>query len=315
MRTIALSFALSLSMALIVMSNAAWAAKPDPKQKFSDARTFYDRGDFAGALALFRQIHEQSGSPNARLYAARSLRELGRLPEAYHEMEATYEEAAREAVYEDKYTLTRDAAAAELTLLGARVARLTVVLDATAAGASVTVDDAPFDQLGVLIAREPKATRVVATLEGRDDVVRKVTLQPGKISFVSIAFPTESAAGDSADGATVSLVTLGLITAGIGVVGAGVFAGTGLVSKQKFDSVSEACGGVKCSDPEQASVIDEGKRLELAANIGLGVGIAGIVVGGTLIAVGAASGENDSEGPVTAWVTPVGGGIGAKFRF
>lgn len=306
------AIALTIAVVLLLLSGSA-AAQPDPRQKFSDARTFYDRGDYAGALALFRQIHEQSGSPNAHLYVARSLRELGRLPEAYRAMEAAYREAATKAKGEAKYALTRDAAAAELTLLADRVARLIVVLDDSAQGATVMVDGTPFDQLGVVVARVAKPTNVVASLPDRASVTRDVTLATGQLSVVTLAFPRREATAPQPQEPSVSLMTLGFVTGGIGLAGAAVFVGAGLASQQRYDRVAEACGGVQCTSLEQAGVIDEGQRLELAANIGLGIGIAGVVTGVTLIAVGAASQEPGP--PVTAWLTPDGGGVGLTLRY
>src|SRR5437868_6752686 len=79
------------ALALAVLTQPA-LSQPDAKQggvdrvRFKAAQQLYDKGDFAGALALFRDVMGINGSPNARLYAARCLRELGRLPEAYEEL-------------------------------------------------------------------------------------------------------------------------------------------------------------------------------------------------------------------------------------
>jgi len=299
-----------LFLALCAVPQTA-SADPDPLRKFADAQAYYDRGDFAGALVLFQQAYKESASPNARLYMARSLRELGQVTKAYREMDATYRDAAQKALAEEKYALTRDAAAAELTLLTDRVARFMVVLDATAQGATVTANGTtlPAGDLGVVVPHSPERMRFVATLPDQESKVHEVDLRAGTLSVVAINFPPPAPPEPEAQPASVSLLTLGVITSAVGLAGGAVFVGAGVASDGKFDNISSACEGTRCTDPSQADAIDEGKQLQLAANIGLGVGIAGLAVGATLLTVGATS----DSAPVSARITPTGASMRIAF--
>ena len=52
----------------------------DAAKAFEEGRKKWEAKDPAGALPLFQKAAQQSGSPNARLYVARCLRETGKLP-------------------------------------------------------------------------------------------------------------------------------------------------------------------------------------------------------------------------------------------
>src|SRR5688500_517595 len=87
--------ALALFVALVSLpftSHAAGEGKA-ALEAFKAAQSKYEDKDYAGALEAAKKAVELSGSPNARLYVARSLRELGRIPEAHAEMERTLKEA------------------------------------------------------------------------------------------------------------------------------------------------------------------------------------------------------------------------------
>jgi hypothetical protein len=78
----------------------------------------------------------------------------------------------------------------------------------------------------------------------------------------------------------------GFAVAGLGVAGMAVFGVTGFIAQNKFKTLEEECGSTRCTDIKYADVIDSGKTMALLANIGLGVGIAGIVGGGAMIIFG-----------------------------
>ena len=64
--------------------DVAWAGD-DSAATYAAAKKLFDAQSYAKALPLFQDAYAQSKSPNARVYVARCLRELGRLPEAYDE--------------------------------------------------------------------------------------------------------------------------------------------------------------------------------------------------------------------------------------
>ena len=76
---------------------------------------------------IFLRLANNHRSPNARLYVARSLREMGRLDEAHDAMARTVEEATARAMREPRFEATRKAAQAQLDDLKTRVAYLTLL--------------------------------------------------------------------------------------------------------------------------------------------------------------------------------------------
>ncbi|RLB62534.1 MAG: hypothetical protein DRI90_08845, partial [Deltaproteobacteria bacterium] len=99
----------------------------DSAEAFARGRTLWEAGDHVAAYPFFQRALEATGSPNARIYVARRLRELGRLPEAYEEMSTTWQDAMAMAKTEDRYVATRDAAAAELVMLEQQVGKVIVL--------------------------------------------------------------------------------------------------------------------------------------------------------------------------------------------
>src|SRR4051794_9904808 len=63
------------------------------KAKFAAALRLHKAGKFEEALGLFRELVQTTGSPNARLYVALCLEQLGKNVEAYKEMLYTMKEA------------------------------------------------------------------------------------------------------------------------------------------------------------------------------------------------------------------------------
>src|SRR5690606_23003072 len=83
----ALALVTCLAASVPAVPSTAWADEAaDAAKAFEQGRKKWDAKDPAGALPFFQKAAQQSGSPNARLYVARCLRETGKLPQAYDEM-------------------------------------------------------------------------------------------------------------------------------------------------------------------------------------------------------------------------------------
>ena len=108
--------ALLLGLALTAASAGAGAQTPAQAKRFAAAQSLYEQRSYATALEEFRALAAETGSPNAEVYAARCLRELDRLPEAYEAMSTALRHATAKAEAEPKYASTRNAAAADLAL-------------------------------------------------------------------------------------------------------------------------------------------------------------------------------------------------------
>lgn len=294
-------------------------------EKFREAQKKYEAKDYGAALELARMALEVSGSPNARLYVARSLRELGRLTEAHDEMSLTLRDATERAQAENKYVPTRDAAAAELALLQRKIGRVIVALADPPPGAKVTVNDEAIEpeRLGQPMAVMPGKIRVRASAEGSAPIERSLEVAAGETKTLALAFGDADAASTAPGDAPApepraepapsggTLRTVGFVTAGVGLAGLAAFGIAGSMAKGEFDTLEDECGSQRCSDPKYADTVDRGKRMQTIANIGLVVGAVGLVAGGTMILLG---GPQQKEG-AGLLLTPGGLGLGYRNRF
>jgi hypothetical protein len=299
-----------------VWYSAAVLAQDDPaKQQFLKAQEFFDNGEYSLALPLFEEAHRTSQSPNARLYVARTLREMGRLIESHDQFQLTFDEAAGLSKTDDKYAPTRDAAAAELARLHERLARVAIAFAEPYPEATVTVGDRKLtpEEVGRPLALAPGEVVVHVEMAGRHSFDKTLQLEAGQYETVAVTLgkvdePAPVVAPVVRDDPGLGTVRIvGIAVAGVGVVGLVVMGVTGAMAQGKKDQLSDECGGQRCTDPGAADVIDEGKSLRLISNVMLGVGAACSVAGAAMIIWG---GPSDDER--AAWIAPapVYGGAG-----
>jgi hypothetical protein len=307
--------ALTVALAVVLSLAPVTEAQSVAKTQFVQAKKRYDKGDYQEALTMFQYAWEHSHSPNARLYIARCFQKLGNIKAAYNEFRGALNDAAEKAAADEKYVATRDAAAAELALMETQIGRLMVVLDDSVPDAKVTIngDGFPKVSLGSIVTVLPGPQHLVATAEGREDVVRDVNVGGGKLVSVALWFkhkadcpnapppppPIETTAGGMS-----TLQLIGAISLGVGVAGLGVGAATGAAARAKFGSLEQTCGDLRCTEPEVADVVDSGKKLELVSYITLGTGGGLALIGGALLLFGGDDGA-PTEG---AGLIPLPGG-------
>jgi hypothetical protein len=315
---------LCLTLALFGLPVAATAQPKESGaalENFKKAQERFDANDYSAALELSRAALEATGSPNARLYVARSLRELGRLAEAYAELERTLQDAREAAKKDPKYGATRDSAAAELALLDSRVGKVIVALVGAPPGASVELNGKPLDpsRYGRPIAVEPGDVVVEGKRQGASPVVKQVSVKTGETQRITLVFdetkgtetspapvpPPEPPHDEPTKKTGGGLRTAGYVVAGVGVVGLGVFAVTGSMARSKYNQLEDECGSKRCTDPKYADTVDSGKQLTTIANVGLAVGSVGLLAGGAMILFGGPSAEKTGTAFVSATPTDV----------
>jgi hypothetical protein len=332
-----LAAATLLSLALAFMAAPAGAQDAAQAKRFAAAQKLFDEGAYTPALMEFKALAAETASPNAELYAALCLRELGKLPEAYEAMASALRNATAKAEAEPKYKSTRNKAATELALLEPRIGKLVVAVARPPAGLRVTLNGAalPLEKLGAPVAAAVGEAVVRLTAPGTADVERRVQLRGGEVSTVTVAFDTPGNDGGLTRDASRSAAPTpgepsaegtppgapppasrgggariaGFVTLGIGAAGMATFATAGVMANNRYDAINAACGGKHCTDPSFASQIDGGRRLDIIADVGLGVGIAGIAAG-TLLAV--LGGPKAAPANVTAWAASRGGGLAVR---
>lgn len=333
----ALAAVSSSDLAAAKPRDAAQTADADAgAEQFAEGRRLYKAGEFGKALSLFAQAFASSKSPNARLYLARTLRELGRLPEAYEEMRAALNDARFMAETQPRYVETRDAAASELALLEPKVGRLVIALSGDPSQARVSIDGVPVakDKLGTVLVVTPGTKTIEAVSAGGTALKRTVQLAGGATETVTLSLEggTQPAAGAAAkpaagtepqtaaeaepetDGATQEPVRIaGYVVGGVGLATLVVFAVSAAQAKSSYDTLDEECGGQRCTELTYADEVDRGETMETLSHVTLAVGLAATVAGGLMVIFGGADEAPEQQaglrfGPSRALVT-----YGARF--
>jgi hypothetical protein len=262
------------------------------QKAFKAADVEYDAKHFAEALAGYRASYDLVKSPNTRLMIARSLRELGRLGEAYAEAKATLAEAEAVSVRLPRYAETAQAARANLKALATSVGFVKLDLDKSSdEGLVVKIGDRSFDStaLDEPIAVTPGKTTIVATAAGQKKYRREVRVEPGETQTVRVelegeplapglAKPAESTVGIGPD---TSMRTWAYVAGGAGAAGLLTFGVFGLLANSSYSSLEEDCPNGRCP-PGRSDEIDAGRRYQAVANVGLGVGVVGVSAGAML---------------------------------
>jgi len=317
--------------ALLCALSWSGPAAADTAAKFAQAVDLFTANKYDEALPLFREAHAASGSPNARIYIARCLRELGQVPAAYEEMKGTVADATARAESESKYVPTRDSAAAELALLERRVGKLVVAITAPPPDTAVQINGSDLDaaRLGVPVAVNPGSVVVLVRAPGKQTIERTIDVPAGETRSLALTLtdeagepavdptPDPTGGGDEVESSGGGLRIAGFVVAGLGLAGIGVFAATASMAQSDYDELDEACGGTTCPSSEQGR-IDDGRTLTTVANVSL---IAGAVLaaGGVAMIIFGGPSEPDEAAQSALSVAPIlgpgAGGITLGGRF
>jgi hypothetical protein len=313
--------ALSMSVLPAWAGEAQSSAKDQragAKKTFEVGNKLYDSHHFEEALAAFRASYQIVASPNSGLMIARCLRELGRNAEAYREYDAVVAEAGRGG---ERYRSSGEAATEERGELKSKVALLTVRVADAKSGVTVKVGDVKLADADIGVPVPFNPAQVVVTAESADGASARsdVTLNAGAASEVELwltkpvevpAAPPPPTVAPPPVVAEVpsppsSLRTWSYVAGGVGAAGFITFAVFGAMTASKYSSLEKACPQKQCS-ADQKDDVDTGKTYQTVANVGLGVGIAGLATGITLFFV--SSGHKDDDvhvafGPGTAQVS------------
>jgi hypothetical protein len=271
---------------------------------FVAGNELYDAGQYEEAITAFRASHDIVASPNTSYMIARCLRELGRLRQAHTQFRSALREAEAAAEHDDKYAATAEALRAEIMELESNLGRVQVRLVNAPPGTQVAVDELALDPgaLDEPVIVPPGETTIIATSPTGTEVKKKVNVPEGGLAEVSLAFSEEPAeapqpapvAADVTEGGGIPLRTIAYVAGGVGVVGIGAFAVFGSMSKSKFSELRDACPGGGCP-PERSGDIEDGKRFQMFANVGLALGVLGVGAGVTLFVLSGSSREPEAE--------------------
>lgn len=309
------------------VSSAQPSTTSSANEVYAEAQKLFDKGQYADALVGFRQAYNASNSPNARLMIGHCLIALGQPHNAYTELTATVEESTQRAAVDPKYEKTRQTAVAQLALLEGKVGKVVVRIDDPAAEVTVNGVRVAPEKRDSAIAVEPGTVNVVGKYPDGAIVTQTRVVPAGKTEAFALEH-TPVKSGDGGNSSSPSKDTpdkptdkpagggvriAGGVVLGAGVAGMVVFAIAGSMAKSNFATLETECGGQRCVDPKYADVIDQGKTYTTVANVGLGVGAAGIVAGGLMVILGGAS--KTSPPPVAVSVFPGGTSVTYRLAF
>ena len=285
----------------------AGAAPHSSEQSRAAARALADRGyelyaagEYAEALAAFREAERHYPAPSILLMVARTFKGLRRLLEA----RSVYERVVAEKLDSSApraFIEAQEMAKGELTALMRRIPMLQIaVAGARTEEVTITVDGVAAPANAEPLPKDPGTYTVVVRVPGQAPVERAVTLEEGRTERLTVDFSrpettdTPPPAAPSAGGSLVP-AAVAFSVAGVGV---GVGAITGILAKVAVDDIKSRCtDGGHCLREDEPKAA-QAQTFITVSTIGFVAGGAAAVTGVALLLLrpGAAPPEPRSEG-------------------
>jgi hypothetical protein len=268
------------------------------------------------ALTELKASAAQLPSPNTELLIGHALRELERFGEAMETYERVLGDAsAKVQAGEKRYQRTLEEAGRWSAALRPKVGRLAIVLEGddgtaevVAAGRSIAVSGGArkawfaAGQVSVEASASDgrTATGEASVPAGGGEVSLTLSL-PVVTELVEPTLPVEPEPIDEGEGFPLPPWPV-YAAGGVGVVGFVLFGAFGSMSASTASDL-DACAP-SCPEDLRADA-DAGKRNQLIANVGLGIGIAGIAAAATIWTLDIVL-DDDDEHVAEAWRVQVG---------
>jgi hypothetical protein len=317
----ALQLALVGSLTLVSMPQAAWAQDPAAdssaeslkraREQFGQALALQTAGDWAGALALLKDVAAIKSTPQVRFNMALCEEKLGRLVAALGD----YELAASDARAE-KADQVAEEVEGRLESLRQRIPKITLKRGSGAEAASVAVDGTSIgDQaIGTPMPTDPGPHTVEAKAPGFKPFRKALRLAEQQSETVELVLepepvPPPGVAGGATGQAPGRSPVYGYVIGGIGIASlgaSGIFFG---LRAGKISDLDKACPNRTCPSDQQSD-IDAGKLYTTIANVTLAVGVAA-VAGGVVLVL--SSGPSKEEPKVALAPAPGGAQLFGHF--
>lgn len=292
------------ALATLLVSLAIASSIPAHAQNDTEAIAAYKKGRTLlaqnkpeQALAELERSLLMLPSPNTELLIGHAQRDLNRFGEAM----ATYERVLAEAsakvqAGESRYQRTLEEAGRWSAALRPKVGKLAVTVSGPATDAEIAVDnrEVTLDDARAGLWVSTGVVTVVATTPDGREARQEVEVAAGSAATpVELTLPAPTPDVSPAPTATSEPLADDhaseqdfpwppwptYVAAGVGVVGFALFAGFGAASASTASDLDACAPSCPESLREDA---DAGKRNQLIANIGLGVGITGLAAAGTI---------------------------------
>jgi tetratricopeptide (TPR) repeat protein len=283
---------------------------------FEGADVLYESGRYEEAAQAYKASLDLVASPNSRLMLARALRELKRLDEACAQYRSTIQEAESSG---GRYPDALKAAQAELDALTQTTAYIDVKAPPEQQPAEIRVNGRQVEWTAGQRIVAP-ASKVQLELRFADGTVRQedLELNPGETREIEIkrqvntvekkpvAAPPKVAvapkpAPEPPRRPPNTLRTMAYVSGAVGVAGFATFGVFGFLNHSTYSNLESKCSNNICPTP-QTDEIDKGRRYQLIANVGLGVGAVGTAAAVTLFIL--SSSRNSQERGTALMVGP-----------
>jgi len=273
------------------------------REQFGQALALQTGGDWAGALALLKEVAAVKPTPQVRFNIALCEERLGRLVAALGD----YELAGADAQAQ-KADQVRQEVDARLESLKARVPRVvvkrgqgadsaTISLDGVSLGDSVLdsplpVDPGPHVVEGVASGFLPFKESFRVAEQQTATIEVKLELAPVKTDPLPPPLPLLPP-----DPASQNLRTAGFIVGGAGIASLLASGAMFYLRHTAISDLDEQCGRDRANCPESArSIADRGKLYTTLGDVTLAVGAVGLGVGAVLVIVGSRADSHPSVG-------------------
>jgi hypothetical protein len=294
--------------------NSAEALKR-AREQFGQALALQTAGDWAGALALLKEVAAVKSTPQVRFNMALCEEKLGKLVAALGD----YELAAADARAE-KADQVAEEVEGRLESLRQRIPKLTVKRGAGAEAASISVDGVSVgDQVvGTPMPTDPGPHTVEATAPGFKLFRQSVRLAEQQSETMEVVLEAEpvpppgSVPGGAAPAARRSPLS-GYIIGGVGIASlatSGVFF---YLRGKKIDRLNEVCPNYTCPSHAYDSDRDAGKLYTVIADVTLAVGVAALASGAVLVLTSSSGSSSGTEPTVALAPAPGGAQLFGKF--
>jgi hypothetical protein len=265
--------------------------------RFLKGKALFDRNDFAGALDHFRASVDIVASPNARLYIARTLREMGRLVDAYAEFARTAAEAKEHAREDGRYGKAAEAALAERESIAPQLGFVLLNIKNASAATAVTVAGSPLLRAGWAepVPVMPGDVQVEAVTPGIVPIRKTLIVRAGQRASLDIdaGVPDASSVAAPPPGGVDQghpsvhtgkewMLPAAIAGGGVALAGGLMFLIGGVASNGTYSDLEMKCGTSACP-PSQAGEISSGKTEQAVANAGAIIGLVGLAAGGTFL--------------------------------
>jgi hypothetical protein len=305
-------------------ATATAVQREQAQSRYKRGKERYDAADYPAAYQEFSASLDIVASPNARLYAARSLERMGRLVEAYAEYGRTAVEA-KELEHEDgRYGKAGEAASAERALLAPKLGFVEVTVAHPSDATKLVVAGGEIRRAGWTEPVPVMPGTVDLELDSPDRAPVKTQTTVGASAHVRVSLDADAGAGQAVPprpppvdtapqpGAMGWTLPAGIAAGAVGVAGFVTFAVAGAISLSTYGDLQKACPGGPCPPSKQGEVSD-GQTQKTVANVGLVIGLVGVAASATLLVLYFTHKHASPKPAAGLYVSPTTAGVTGSF--